>query len=194
MKKTAITGMAALVLLSGCAENSAVQPNEIKETSEAEEIETQTDYAGKTVTGQVTAVSGNMAEIETGRMVYDKETLSGETETEMPGQSEHGSKPDGQPLEKPAGKQGGDFPHSRPGGIFVPTGDTITIETDEELLPGDYVKIVFASDGSVESICPADMHAAGRKEKSSEESRGTSANTISETGYSITLADGPVLR
>ena len=203
MKKTAMTCLAVLILLSGCAETAAVQVDDITETAEAEETEYENEYAGKTVTGQVTAVSGNTAEIVPGQMVYDSGTMNENTETDgqdmempglpgdssqsrsegdMPGKNGQG-KPDGQPPEKPDGEHGADFPGNMPEGIFVPTGDTITIETDTELSAGDYIEIVFAADGSVESISPAGMHMAGMPGGGSHEvTQGTAANTISEDG------------
>ncbi|MBQ1531160.1 MAG: hypothetical protein IIZ57_03345 [Solobacterium sp.] len=199
MKKTAMTFLAALILLSGCSEN-AVQADEITETEETKETDSRNEYAGKTVTGQVTAVSGNTAEIVPGQMVYDSGTISGNMETDMPGSGMPGGnsqsgpaggmpgkngqdKPDGQPPEKPGGEHGADFPGNMPEGIFVATGDAITVETETELSAGDYVEIVFAADGSVESISPAGVHTAGRPGGgSSEVTQGTSANTIIEDG------------
>ncbi len=199
MKKTVMTCLAALILLSGCSETAAVQAGEITETAEAEETEHENEYAGKTVTGQVAAVSGNTAEIVPGQMVYDSGTVNENMEAEgkggMPGGSSQSmpeggmpgkngqEKPGGQPPEKPDGKQGTDFPGNMPEGIFVPTGDTITIETDTELSAGDYIEIVFAADGSVESISPAGMHTAGMPGGGSHEvTQGTSANMIGEDG------------
>ncbi len=193
MKMTAIAGLAALMILSGCSETAAVQTDEKTETAQTEEAVNENDYAGETITGQVNAVSGNIAEIIPGQMVYDRGLMDGESAApdntksmqdppdSMPGNNNQ-EMAGGQPPEKPDGEHGDDFPGNMPKGIFVKTGEAITIETDTELSAGDYVEIVFASDGSVESITAAGMHKAGKPGGSSEVSHGTAANTISEDG------------
>lgn len=153
MKKTVMTCLTALILLSGCSETAAVQIDEITETAETETADRENDHAGKTVTGQVTAVSGNTVKIQSGKMVYDTGMMNGYMEQEKA----DGRLVSGQTPEKPDGKYDADFPGNITEGIFVPKGDLFTIEAETELSPGEYIEIVFAPDGSVERISSAEI-------------------------------------
>ena len=139
MKMTAIAGLAALMILSGCSETAAVQTDEKTETAQTDEAVNENDYAGETITGQVNAVSGNIAEIIPGQMVYDRGLMDGESAApdntksmqdppdSMPGNNNQ-EMAGGQPPEKPDGEHGDDFPGNMPEGIFVKTGEAITID------------------------------------------------------------------
>lgn len=163
-----------------------------------------TEYAGQTVTGKVTAIDGTSVTLARGESSGSGAPSGGDGQQppEMPdGSSQTDGQPTGMPPEKPDGsddsdQQGGTPPEMPDGssqqGGFTESGETVTVDISKatvtkngesasasDLAAGDVVQVTFDKKGVATAVVIGSQSGFGG---SGTVTQGSSANTISEDG------------